>query len=54
MELRRFGEKKKRTWYAQQPFHVSDFLVMGFAVLLTVISFALFKVNGGRFYNPFH
>lgn len=53
MELRRFGEKKKRTWYAQQPFHPSDFLVMGLAVVLTVISFSLFKVNGGRFYNPF-
>ncbi|MGX7203454.1 hypothetical protein BCR22_13650 [Enterococcus plantarum] len=53
MELRRFGEKKKRTWYAQRPFHASDFLVIGLAVLLTVISFALFKVNGGRFYNPF-
>lgn len=53
MELRRFGEKKKRTWYAQQPFCLSDFLVMGVAVALTVISFALFKVNDGRFYNPF-
>ncbi|WP_086313911.1 cobalt transporter [Enterococcus sp. 7F3_DIV0205] len=53
MELRRFGEKKKRTWYAQQSFQTSDFLVMGLAVLLTIISFALFKVNGGRFYNPF-
>ncbi|MGM0218178.1 energy-coupling factor transporter transmembrane component T family protein [Enterococcus sp. AZ126] len=54
MELRRFGEKKKRTWYAQQPFHASDFLVIGFGVLLTVLSFLLFKVNGGRFYNPFN
>lgn len=53
MELRRFGEKKKRTWYAQQPFHASDFLVIALAVFLTIISFALFKVNGGRFYNPF-
>lgn len=53
MELRRFGEKKKRTWYAQQPFHIYDWLVMGLAVVLTIISFMLFKVNGGRFYNPF-
>lgn len=53
MELRRFGEKKKRTWYAQEPFHPSDFLVMGLATVLTIISFALFKVNDGRFYNPF-
>ncbi|MGX7149271.1 energy-coupling factor transporter transmembrane component T family protein [Enterococcus ureasiticus] len=54
MELRRFGEKKKRTWYAQQPFHRFDFLVIGLAILLTILSFALFKVNGGRFYNPFN
>ncbi|EOL47093.1 energy-coupling factor transporter transmembrane component T family protein [Enterococcus caccae] len=54
MELRRFGEKKKRTWYAQQPFRISDFLVIGLAVLLTGISFVLFNVNGGRFYNPFN
>ena len=53
MELRRFGEKKKRTWYAQQPFHIYDWLVIGLAVVLTSISFMLFKVNGGRFYNPF-
>ncbi|MDA9471449.1 energy-coupling factor transporter transmembrane component T family protein [Enterococcus sp. 5H] len=53
MELRRFGEKKKRTWYAQQPFQIYDWLVMGLAVVLTIISFMLFKVNGGRFYNPF-
>lgn len=53
MELRRFGEKKKRTWYAQQPFYRLDFVVMALGVLLTVLSFSLFKVNGGRFYNPF-
>lgn len=53
MELRRFGEKKKRTWYAQQPFHKVDFVVMLLGILLTIFSFSLFKVNGGRFYNPF-
>jgi energy-coupling factor transport system permease protein len=53
MELRRFGENKKRTWYAERPYHANDFMVMGFAVALTVLSFALFKVNGSRFYNPF-
>ncbi|MBP1045310.1 energy-coupling factor transporter transmembrane protein EcfT [Enterococcus sp. BWM-S5] len=53
MELRRFGEKKRRTWYAQQPFHRADFVVMGIGILLTIFSFSLFKVNGGRFYNPF-
>lgn len=53
MELRRFGEKKKRTWYAQQPFHSYDWFVIVVAICLTCLSFALFKVNHGRFYNPF-
>lgn len=53
MELRRFGEKKKRTWYSQQPFRKIDFVVMLIGILLTILSFSLFKVNGGRFYNPF-
>lgn len=53
MELRRFGEKKRRTWYSQQPFKKSDFLVISLAIFLTLISFSLFYVNGGRFYNPF-
>lgn len=53
MELRRFGQKKNRTWYAQQPFHLRDFSVMILALCLLGISFWLFHVNGGRFYNPF-
>lgn len=54
MELRRFGEKKKRTWYAQQPFHGYDWFVILLAIGLTILSFGLFKVNHGRFYNPFN
>ena len=54
MELRRFGQKKNRTWYAQQPFHLRDFSVMILALCLLGISFWLFHVNGGRFYNPFN
>jgi energy-coupling factor transport system permease protein len=53
MELRRFGEKKRRTWYAQQPFRKMDVWVMGIAVVLFGLSMILFHFNGGRFYNPF-
>lgn len=53
MELRRFGEKKTRTWYAQQPFQKKDSVVIGSAFCLLAISFGLFYLNGGRFYNPF-
>lgn len=53
MELRRFGQKKKRTWYVDQPFKSKDYLLMLSSVLLFVLSLLLFRVNGGRFYNPF-
>lgn len=53
MELRRFGQKKKRTWYVAKPFAIGDFVVIAMAVIIMAVSLALFKVNGGRFYNPF-
>lgn len=53
MELRRFGQKKERTWYVEQPFKARDMVLIFSAIGLLLISFALFKVNGGRFYNPF-
>lgn len=53
MELRRFGQKKKRTWYVAQPFRPYDYLVIVCALIMLGVSIALFKVNQGRFYNPF-
>lgn len=53
MELRRFGQKKKRTWYVDQPFKGKDYLLMLSSILLFAVSLLLFRVNGGRFYNPF-
>lgn len=53
MELRGFGKRKGRTWYAARPFARADYLSMGFCLLLLVVSLALRAVNGGRFYNPF-
>ncbi len=53
MELRRFGQKKERTWYVEQPFKARDITLIFSAIGLFLISLALFKVNGGRFYNPF-
>lgn len=53
MELRRFGQKKSRTWYVEQSFKTSDVLLVLFAVALFILSIVLFKVNAGRFYNPF-
>ncbi|OFI50513.1 hypothetical protein BG261_01145 [Floricoccus tropicus] len=53
MELRRFGSRKKRTWYSYKPFKRNDYLVLGLAVLIVLITISLFWVNNGRFYNPF-
>ncbi len=53
MELRRFGQKKKRTWYVMRPFQKKDVGTIVLAVVFIIISFGLFYVNKGRFYNPF-
>ncbi|HFI0027998.1 TPA: energy-coupling factor transporter transmembrane protein EcfT [Streptococcus suis] len=52
MELRRFGKNKKRTWYTQQPLQRIDYAVLLFILALVVVTFYLFFVNQGRFYNP--
>ena len=54
MQLRRFGSKKKRTWYTQRPFKASDWLVVILAIVLFGITLYLFKLNHGRFYDPFN
>lgn len=53
MELRRFGRHKKRSWYMDRPFALADWLVLAGTVVIFLIGLALFKVNGGRFFNPF-
>lgn len=53
MELRGFGKKKKRTWYASRPFARNDFLVLALGVLLLIASVVITFHDGNRFYNPF-
>ncbi len=53
MELRRFGNKKKRTWYMARPFKASDLTAISVCVLLIVLAGVLGIMNGGRYYNPF-
>ena len=53
MELRAFGNKKKRTWYSGRPFLKNDYIAIGLVVLLFIISVWFTIKNNGRFYNPF-
>lgn len=53
MELRRFGAKKRRTWYMARKFQLSDYITLGVVAVLVVVGILTFRINGGRFYNPF-
>ncbi|WP_232525716.1 energy-coupling factor transporter transmembrane component T family protein [Actinomyces sp. zg-332] len=53
MELRGFGQGKKRSWYVQQSFRTRDYIVIIVALCLLALAITLVYVNGGRFYNPF-
>ena len=53
MELRAFGNNKKRTWYNSRKFGKIDYLSIAILIIIVAISIAMVKVNGSRFYNPF-
>ena len=53
MELRAFGEKKKRTWYSGKGFKKQDYIAIGIAFVFLGISLWMTYKNGSRFYNPF-
>lgn len=53
MDLRAFGNNKKRTWYNSRKFGKIDYLSIAILIIIVAISIAMVKVNGSRFYNPF-
>lgn len=53
MELRGFGKKKKRTWYVQRKMRTSDYVAIGLAIVILIVSFAVTFWDGNRYYNPF-
>lgn len=53
MELRAFGQNKKRTWYSGRPFKSRDYIALLTMGIIVIVVFILMKNNGGRFYNPF-
>ncbi|CEH33008.1 energy-coupling factor transporter transmembrane component T family protein [Romboutsia lituseburensis] len=53
MELRAFGNNKKRTWFNIRRFEKQDYLAITILILLLFVAVAMVKINGSRFYNPF-
>ena len=53
MELRAFGNKKKRTWYSGRPFEKRDYISIAIVVFVFIVALVATKINGGRFFNPF-
>ena len=53
MELRGFGNRRKRTWYNSRKFKLSDYIAIFLAILILVGSLYITFKNGNRFYNPF-
>jgi len=53
MELRAFGNNKKRTWYNSRKFGKIDYLFIGILIIIVAISIFMVKVNGSIFFNPF-
>lgn len=53
MELRRFGRRKRRTWYSARPMRWQDWAVLAGTAVIIAVGVWLMHVDGGRFWNPF-
>lgn len=53
LELRGFGKKNKRTWYAARKFRKRDFVMVLSLLAFVTIAFIITFYDGSRFYNPF-
>ena len=53
MELRAFGNNKKRTWYTRRKFEKQDYISILIMIIIALISIFMVKINGSRFFNPF-
>lgn len=53
MELRGFGKKKRRTWYAHRKLAAADILVMAGTAAFCTFALVFTFHDGDRFYNPF-
>ncbi len=53
MELRGFGKKSKRTWYAAGKIQRLDRVIIVSLICFAILSIAITFADGSRFYNPF-
>lgn len=53
IELRAFGNNKKRTWFNRRKFEKRDYISILVLIIILLISIFMIKVDGSRFYNPF-
>ena len=53
LELRGFGKKNKRTWYAARSFQKRDIILISSLVLFAALAFYITFHDGSRFYDPF-
>jgi energy-coupling factor transport system permease protein len=53
LELRGFGKKKRRTWYAARDFRRRDYIVIAALIVFCTLAFFITFHDGSRFYNPF-
>ena len=52
MELRGFGKKKKRSWYAYRKFQAADYIVLIISGAFCVWALWFTFRDGSRFWNP--
>lgn len=52
MELRGFGKKKKRSWYARRPFRAADYAVLIISAAFCAWALWFTFRDGSRFWNP--
>lgn len=53
MMLRRFGQRKQRSWYVDKPMKSSDYWVIGLSFVWFIIFLVMLFINKGRYFNPF-
>ncbi|SEA14500.1 energy-coupling factor transport system permease protein [Lachnospiraceae bacterium NK3A20] len=53
MELRGFGKKRGRTWYAHKRLEAIDYICLALTAVFCVGALVFTYYDGSRFYNPF-